>query len=303
MKKKLIPIVLIVLFSIMLWVYVSFSGDYSITLKLPVEIENIPSGYALSSISTNSVSISIKGQGWQLAQNTLGRNPKFKVLCKGKKKKQKISVRNEFVNNPWLSSTLQIVEASPQNIELTIEQIKTKKVEVIPIVSYEFKPGYGLVSRIKVEPDSVVVIGPESKVEKIEFVQTKLEIFEKLDHSISEVIPLVKSKYLNYNIDRCKISFEVEKIVDKSIDNVPVETKGVPPSQQLVLTPNNIRVVLRGGINRLSKLSAKDIKAYVKFKDALKDTLGAIIPKIKIPDQTKLIDVKPMRLDYIIKKY
>ncbi len=303
MKKKIIPIILIVIFSTLLWVYVSFSGDYTINLRLPIEFKNIPEGYALSSYSATTVSLGIKGQGWQLAQHTVGRNPKFYIYCKGKRKHQTVSIRNELENNPWISSTLQIVETSPQTVSFTIEQVRSKKVEVIPIVTFNFKPGYGLVSNIKVEPDSIVVIGPKSKVKNISLVKTELRVFEGLDDSVSEVINLEKIPFINYNVDKCKITLDVQKIVDKTLENVPVQTVGVPANEQLVLTPNKIRVVLRGGIKILSKLNENDIKAYVNFVQALRDTVGAIEPKVKIPPKTKLVDIKPKRLDYIIKRY
>ena len=303
MKKKFTPLFLIFLFSVLLWVYVSFSGEYTINLKLPIEIKNIPEGYAVSSYSAEFVSLSLKGRGWQLAQHTVGRNPKFYVYCKGNKKHQSVSIRNEIENNPWISSTLQIVETSPQIFEFTIEEIKSKRVEIIPVISMVFKPGYGLVSDIEVEPDSVVIIGPESRVEQVDLVKTELKIFENLDRSVEEILKLEKIDFVKFNVDECKVKFDVQKIVDKNFDNVIVETKNVPPSQKLVLTPGRIKVVLRGGIKILTQIKDEDIKAFVEFKQALRDTLGAIQPTVIVPEKTVLIDVKPPRLDYIIKKY
>ena len=72
MKRKIITISLIVSFSILLWVFVSFSGEFSITLNLPTQVIDIPENYSVSSMSADEVSISLKGQGWQLAQHTLG---------------------------------------------------------------------------------------------------------------------------------------------------------------------------------------------------------------------------------------
>ncbi len=291
------------MFSVLLWVYVSFSGEYTINLRVPIEIKNIPEGFAVSSYSADYVSLSLKGRGWQLAQHTVGRNPKFYIYCKGKQRHQSVSIRNEVENNKWISSTLQIVETSPQIFEFTIEEIKSKKVEIIPVISMVFKPGYGLVSDIEVIPDSVVIIGPESRVEDVDLVKTELKIFENLDRPVEEVLKLEKINFVKFNRDECKVKFDVQKIVDKNFENVTVETRNVPPSQQLVLSPAKITVVLRGGIKILTKIKDEDIKAYVEFSQALHDTLGAIKPTVIVPEKTSLIDIKPPRLDYIIKKY
>ena len=44
-------------------------------------------------------------------------------------------------------------------------------------------------------------------------------------------------------------------------------------------------------------------KAKINYKDAVADTLGGIIPEIIVPTHTKLIDIKPNKLEYIIKQF
>ena len=60
---------------------------------------------------------------------------------------------------------------------------------------------------------------------------------------------------------------------------------------------------MRGGISQLSKMKNNDLNVYVNFEQAINDTTGAIEPIIDIPEFTSLIDIKPNRLEYIIKKY
>jgi len=64
MKRKIITISLVTAFSILLWAFVTFSGAFSITMNLPVRVINVPEKYAVSHISTNEVTVNIKGQGW-----------------------------------------------------------------------------------------------------------------------------------------------------------------------------------------------------------------------------------------------
>ena len=99
------------------------------------------------------------------------------------------------------------------------------------------------------------------------------------------------------------LSFDVQKIVDKSFEDISVEVKGVPPSRELLLFPSKITVTLRGGIKMLGTLKAEKIHAYVNFKNAFKDTLGVIEPTIEIPEYTKISNVEPKTLEYIIKQY
>ncbi|PID59830.1 MAG: hypothetical protein CR986_04610 [Ignavibacteriae bacterium] len=303
MKKNFFTIILIVLFSILLWVFVSFSGDFAITLNLPVSITGLPEKSSISSISASNVSISVKGKGWQLAQHTIGRQPKFfisKPLVRGN---NNLSVRNAITANNWISTNLQITEVVPEKINVGVEKTEIKKVEIAPLLVLEYKPGYNLVSEIKLNPDSIEIIGPASLIKEINTINTNLLKLSKLDESKEVKLKLNKLNFIKYETNETTISFDVQKIVDKSFENLKIETKNIPPRYELKVSPANVTVVLRGGINNLSKYKEKDIKVTVDFAEALNDTSGAIEPTVTIPEFVTLIDLKPNRLEYIIKKY
>ncbi len=303
MERKIITISLIVIFSILLWIFVSFSGEFSITINLPIQVIEIPENLALSSISTNEVSISLKGQGWQLAQHTLGRDPKFFIPSPQKAGEEVISSRNALFANSWLSSTLQLAEVSPEKITLKVEKRISKKVEIIPVLLLTYKPGYDLVSNAVIEPDSVEISGPESLVNNISLINTTTLSLENLENETSVNLKLKEPNYLKLNTDECNVKLDIQKIVDKSLDNIQVKTTNIPSRYELNLSPRTITVVLRGGINIFSKIKNDDVTASVRFQQALNDSTGSIEPTIERPKYTSIIDIRPKRLEYIIKKY
>ncbi|MCB9207122.1 MAG: hypothetical protein H6610_04265 [Ignavibacteriales bacterium] len=303
MERKIITISLIVLFSVLLWIFVSFSGDFSISLNLPIQVIDVPENYSVSSVSANEVAISLKGQGWQLAQHTLGRDPKFFIPSPLELGQKDISARNVLHANSWLASTLQLVEISPEKIQITVEQTKSKKVEIVPVLALSYKPGYGLVSPIIIEPDSIEIVGPKSIIDDINIINTKNKALSNLEEKTSINLGVEIPRFISTDVNDCSISFEVQKIVDKTFENLVVDTKRIPSRYELILSPLKINVVVRGGINQLSKMKNEDLNVYVKFEQAINDTSGAIEPIIEIPEFTSLVDVKPNRLEYIIKKY
>lgn len=303
MKKNIPTISLIIAVSILLWIFVSFEGEFSLSLNLPIRIIDIPENHSVSEISSKDVSISLKGQGWVLAQHTLGRDPKFNVPSPDQSGASEISTRNVLYANSWLSSALQLTEINPEKITVKIEETISKKVEIVPVVSMNYKPGYGLVSPISIEPDSVLLTGPKSVVDNINIVNTKAKMLSDIEDEASVILGLEKPNFVNVDVTECKVSFDVQKIVDKVFEELVIETKNIPSRYELIVAPNKLSIILRGGINLLSKLENKDIKVFVNFEQAINDTNGAIEPNIVIPEFTSLIDIKPNRLDYIIKKY
>ncbi|MCP5064157.1 MAG: hypothetical protein GY936_17085 [Ignavibacteriae bacterium] len=303
MKRKILTNSIIVGISVLLWVFVSFSGDFSITLNLPVAITDLPKETAISSISTNEVTLNLKGNGWQLAQHTFGRNQKFYIQSPAKLGEQKLSPLSSINVNDWLASSLQLTKIIPEEISVNIEKVRTKKVIIKPNLELKYKPDYDLVSEINLVPDSVMIFGPKSVIDKINFVSTIKEKYSNLEKNVSANLMLHEQEFVLLNPKECSVQFNVQKIVDKTFENIVVMTKDVPARYEVVLSPNKIKIVLRGGIKLLSKLKSTDITAYVKFSQAINDTLGAVVPTIEIPDYTTIIDQKPHSIDYIIKKY
>ncbi len=303
MKYKLVTIISIFIFSTLLWVFVSFSSDYSTTIKVPVRITNIPEGYSTIDLSTSSVAISVKGQGWQLAQLTFGLQDYLNISFNGTSDDQTVSVRNVLEQNSWITSSIQVIMVEPAQIKYSVERINYKVVKIVPKVSLSYKTGYDMVSDISIDPDTLQISGPKSIIKNIEFIETVSANLEELDRAQTVELELAKNDGVNYGTDKTKLSFDVQKIVDKTFENITVERKGIPPSRDLVLFPEKVKVVLRGGINILGQMDDLKIKLYVNFRQALEDTLGSIVPIVEVPEFTTLIDIRPKRLDYIIKQY
>jgi hypothetical protein len=82
-----------------------------------------------------------------------------------------------------------------------------------------------------------------------------------------------------------------------------VLVNNIPKDRSVVLIPNTINCSLRGGINILGKVNQNEISASINYGDIVYDTVGSVQPNIIIPENTRLVFIKPMRLSYIIKKF
>jgi len=303
MKPKFLILIFVGIFSIILWIFVSFSEVYITTVKVPIKFIDLREGYAIREQSFDEVSLAIKGEGWELAQTTFGKEHEFTMSTQKKIGKQVFQLRDEIANNSWLTSSLQVSVISPPLVELFVEKINYKTVPIVHELTLEYKPGYDIVSDISLSPDSILISGPKSLLKDIKLAKTKSIKIENIEQDVSIKVDIDQMPYFLYEFGTIKIEFAVQKIVDKTFENVHVETKNVPPSRELSLYPSKIKVVVRGGLEMLGKLNVEDIKPYILFRQAYDDTLGAIEPMIEAPAFTKIIDHQPKRIEYIIKQY
>ncbi|HEX2867627.1 MAG TPA: hypothetical protein VHO03_11330 [Ignavibacteriales bacterium] len=302
-NKKVFSIVLAVLFSFILWGSVTLSNSYFTTIRVPLRLTNLPKGFAVSAMSIPEVNLRIKGEGWRLASLLLSNNLEYYVSAGLDSQVKSINLRNALGENAWLSSGIQLFDIYPDNLSLRLERITERKLRIKPEIGLNFRQDFGLTSDIKVIPESVFVYGPASIINNLDAVPTVDKNLSKLDDRVLERIELLPITGLSYSVNSCVIKFDVQKIVDKQFDNLEVEVRNTPRGEALVVFPNSITVVLRGGINILGRLNNSDLHPYVDYNQVIKDTLGIVEPEVKVPDYVTVLDKKPNQLKYIIKKY
>lgn len=303
MKKNLSTIIAAFLFSAILWVSVSLSNEYYSSVTLPLRITNIPIGYSTGTNLPENVNIKVRGLGWKLISVNILPDDAFTVSAANDSGRKFISLYNSLTENRWLLSDIQVMEILPDTISFFIEKDATKILPVVPDLDLKFKTGFGLAEQIKLYPDSIIVTGPKSFINKLNEIKTEKISLSSLDSRIIEKVELKKVPGMKYSLNQVSVEMNVQKIVDKKIDEILVKVLDVPSDRDVVLIPNKINVSVRGGINILGRLNNDEFEAYVYFRDVVFDTLGSVRPNIVIPNNTVLVDVKPERLRYIIKKF
>ena len=303
MKKKVITISVIAIFSIGLWVSVALSEVYITTIKIPVNFTDLPKNYSVGSTSVDNVYLQVKGKGWELAKLSLVGKTEFSISVHRRAGNYKSDLSNYIDTNPWLEASFQVLKISPAQIEYEIEKIGSKRVPVVQNLKIDFKPGFGLASKVKINPETVEIEGPANLLQKIDTIKTKFREFADISENVKLDLQLDVPDGITIPGTECSLEFEVEKIVDKTFESILIETRNVPPNKELILYPAKINVVLRGGINKLGRLTNDSIKVYVDFWTAMKENGKTIEPIVEFPQFTALTITQPKKLEYIIKQY
>lgn len=303
MKKKLSIIIFSILFSILIWGSVTLSEQFQSTENLKLSVINQPDGYTCGKIEPKTISIKLRAKGWQLLTLNIGSQPAFLLSADNDSGLISFDPLEERNENAFLSSGYNILEIYPRSVSAFIEKIAYKKLKIETVADLSFADGYGLATPIRIYPDSVLVAGPESMLRDLNTLKTKPVSFSSMDTKLKIITELQNLLGFNKEINNVELTFDVQRIVEKSFENIKVNIIDIPDDRNVVLLPNSIEVSLRGGINILGKVSAEQIIANVNYRDIVYDSLGAVQPEIIIPDNTTLVYTKPARLNYIIKKF
>lgn len=290
------------MFSAILWISITLSEEFYSTINLPLRVIDAPSGYTVSTDLPGNISVKIKGIGWRLAGISLGSESYFNVSAKNDSGVVLSNLYANTINNTWLSSDLSVIEISPDTVSFVIEKTIVKKLPVIPDLNIDFKTGFGLSAQLTVTPDSVNVSGPKSLINSLKGLKTQSVKLSQLDSQTRVKASFENSKLVT-DVPFAEIFLDVQRIVDKTVDNIRVEVIDVPADRDVVLIPNSVSCLVKGGINILGRLTENDFKAYVHYRDVLLDSLGTVQPIIEFPENIEIVTQRPDRLRYIIKKF
>lgn len=303
MNKKIYIIIVSVLFSVTVWVSIALSDEYYSTYKLPIAVIDLPSGYTVGNNLPESITVRLKGDGWKLMSFELGSTEYFYVSVKGDSGVITANLLANVENNPWFAAGINILDITPKNIRIVVEPIAEKKLKIIPKLNLDFKEGYSLATKVLVEPDSVLFRGPVSVIKRMETYKTKEISLNNLDQKTSVLAELEDLRGFETDQKFVNIILDVQRIVENSINEIPVNVINKPANVDVILIPNTVSCTFRGGVNILGKISVNDIIATVDYNSVIADTLGFIKPEIQSPENLNLLSVKPDKLKYVIKKY
>ncbi|BDQ01700.1 hypothetical protein [Ignavibacterium sp.] len=303
MNKKIYIVIISVLFSITVWVSIALSDEYYSTYKLPIAIIDLPSGYSVGNNLPETITVRLKGDGWKLMSFELGSTEYFYVSVKGDSGVITANLLANVENNPWFTSGINILDINPKNIRIVVEPIVEKKLKIIPKLKLDFKEGYSLATQVLVEPDSVLIRGPGSVIKKMETYSTKEISLKNLDQKTNFIAELEELRGFETDLKFVNVTLDVQRIVENSINDIPVSVINKPENVDVILIPNTISCTFRGGVNILGKVSLNDIIATVDYNSVVNDTLGFVKPEIQSPENLNLLSVRPDKLKYVIKKF
>lgn len=303
MKKNLHIVIISFLFSAILWASISLSNDYYATFKVPLKLVDFSKGLTSGTRIPKEVYVKVKGKGWKLISANIGTESDYVVTAAGDTGKKYINLHNFLSENQWLSSDVEVIDISPDTLTFNIEKMTTKKMKIIPDVYLNFREGYGLASPVIISPDSVLVNGPLSALKNMNSVFTEKVSLEGLSEKYEANIKFRPLPGMDFGMENVQVHIDVQRIVDKNIEGIPVNVIDVPADREVVMLPNKITLNVSGGIDFLGKLSADDFKAFVNYRDVVLDTLGGIIPNVESPINVTIKYLRPDQLRYVIKKF
>jgi len=290
--------------ALILWVMVATEKIYSYQIRVPIEIARLaPNKTLLEPIPEYAV-IEIQGKGRSLIAAWFY-DVHFRLEFPAIKKNQKINLNN-YLSYLDLPATfgLQIQEIiEPESFELKIDDMVEKIVPVMLSGEIEVEDGYVFANH-SFSPDSVILTGPKSKLEKMENVLSGLIEQHSTTAAFSHRITLPNPEpgILEISPQNVQIDIDIQILVDRIVYKIPILIRNVRSNLKVTAIPPDLALKVKGGEKIVAALQASDIKAEIDYRNQYRRDRDKYAASISTPENISWIECIPKTFSLQVKR-
>lgn len=277
--------------AIALWVAVAGEETVERGLRVPLELQQFPSGLELIDEPPALVDVRVRGTSGALALTVPGEITAAIDLRGARVGRRLYQLTPEQVRVPF---GVEVVQITPATIALEFEASATKRVPVTPSVEGDPAPGF-VVGAVTVEPSEVEIVGPTSVVESAREALTEPIAVEGTTAAVTAVVTVgVLNPLLRVRAPRT-VSVTVAIAPgpsEREFKERPVHLRGLGPSLRAQSVPASVAVLLRGSRASVARTQVSDVVAWVAL-DGLGPGVYTLPVQVETPAAVGVVRIEP----------
>jgi len=302
--RTLNNLLVFIFFSFLFSATVKVTKKYNKNISYKLDLYDIPPDKIIVEQSLDSINLTVSSFGFNFIRHyLLGESINISVSNLLDNDKSFILSKSnayQFVT-PLIGADFELLSINFDNIYFKYDQLIKKNVPIILNSNLSYLPGYDSFNKFELSNDSVLVIGSQSKLNNIKFIETKNLILENLSENYNNSIELkIKDDQLLYSLNSVNISLKVDKSTE-SILSVPVKVINIPDSTRINFYPKYVDLSFNVSLQNYQLIKPEDFTILCDFEDVKSN--GIITPFIKNkPKFIKNLKINSPNIQYVIIK-
>ena len=293
-------------FSTIIWVFVQFSKQYTTVIELPVSYINLPKDKILLENAPKYLDLRIQDKGFNIAIHKFFPR-ELKIDLSEAEPLDGQLVYNLELHKEAIFSKLRIDYENAgflqENLKIDFQQRAVKRVPVNSKINLGFSVGYSALDKIKLQPDSITVSGPENILDTLRQVNTKVLKIGNINKDIEGRIKLDRSNLgtVTFYQDEVSYSLRTDKFTEGKVE-IPIEMINVPEKMNAVIFPKEVIVYYQVSLHEFDKVKPSKFKVIVDFKNSV-DSDGYLLAQIvEHPDIVNNLRLNENKILFVIKR-
>lgn len=291
------------------WFLTKLSKEYESTVVYPVSYENLPIDKMLQKTPKSEIGIHIKASGFKIlsarlvpktikidASNLLAKSStKYYLLLS----QQRLSIQKQ------MNTGVDIDHFINDSIALNLGFLQQKKVPVRLRSEINYQLGYNANGEIQVSPDSIVLSGPESILDTIQYVETIPLVMNDVASSIEEKLdlkPFRTSDKIKFDQASVTLTAKVEKYTEGT-QKVSFVILNKPSDVTISTFPKEVTVTYKVALSNFNKVNASSFLVECDYLMSSENNLSYLVPRLaRQPDLVKNVKITPNTIEFVIEK-
>ena len=248
--------------ALLLWMTVAGEEVVERGLRVPLELQQMPSGVEVLGDIPTTVDVRVRGGSSTLSRVGPGDVVAVLDLRSARAGRRLFPLTPDQVRVPF---GVEVGQVTPSAVAMAFEASASREVPVVPAVDGRPAPGY-VIGPMTADPKVVEVIGPESAVRRATDVLTEPVPVSGANTTVRQSVilglldPALRLKSARAAVVTVQIG---PAPLERTLHNRPVHLRNLDAALQAEALPAAIDVTLRGSRDALNRVTADDVAAYI----------------------------------------
>jgi len=303
-KKNYKELAVVFAIAFVFWLTIKMTKEYDYTLEIPLDVINNNDQICQKFPAPENVRVEFVGRGIDLFQLGFS-EPKYEVDISDEKNSFVLNVPEhpEYVrySNKLAVNVKSII--SPHEVKFELDKQVEKKVPVVVRADVKTDNGFIWVDT-STRPDSITIIGPVSYLDTLKSLFTIKKSYSKINLAFKDKLAVIANPrfYAKYIPETVETIFNVQRLAEKEIPNVPVTVTHVPEDREVVPLPSTVKVYAKGGEKVLAEAEAKDFEVIIDFARDWQPGTTRVKASVKTNLNVSYLESRPPYFELIVQK-
>lgn len=290
--------IIVITIATVFWFAVVTENIYEYDMDVPITVANVPPGKTVTGNLPQQARVRFEGRGKALFALLFQREARVVIDLTESGASKTVQVQRDQVQiGRWGLPVIAKQILAPHELKIQLANLLTKEVAIAPVTDLATTPGYAIVGKIQVAPDSIEISGPEALVRPIREIPTALVQARNLRARFEQEIALQDfpdSSKIHLSSTTATVAVDVQKLIEITLPEIPVRVHNAPRHLIVTPLPSTLSLTLEGGEQLLLGLKREDITAIIDFQQVkgLFDNEG-YVPIINVPEGVSYRNVQP----------
>jgi hypothetical protein len=310
--RRVMVFLFFVVVSTIFWFLSALGRPYTSTIRYPVRYTNFPENRVMVGELPSSLELTVNAHGYTLLRYYVSRSIMpifFDVNSFSLNRLPDTETSNFYILTSvasnriagQLGSDIEILDIRPDTLFFKFTDMTRRKLRVRPVTDLGFDRQFMVKGNIGVEPDSVVVSGPASVIDTMQFVPTRKLTKRGVNDRIVQDVRLEDINMLEYSHNSVSVTIPVEQFTEASV-RVPVEPVNLPDTLSMKIFPPEVTVSYLVALTDYERVSPQSFRVTVDY-NSLPAGTGRLPVNLRAqPDFIRAVRFSPESVDFIIER-